>query len=268
MKNTEFVNRVLEIATSNPTYRTGGDGSDGTCDCIGLIMGAIGKKYPMHSTNYFARYEMEGLFPLSDWRDLNVGDLVYKWRDGDSTLHERYKQGGRYFTGDMNDYYHVGVVTSIDPLVITHCTENDNVNGIALDNSIKGWSLYGKLIGIEYEESVPPVLPEEAPAANKVAVVYAENRKPVKLRPIPSTDKPYIAEVPFGAQVEILEQADGWAKVVWGNQRGYMMSEFLRVIGMAPPDSEAAPSDGYTITLSASAAAELLAALRKAGVVL
>jgi hypothetical protein len=182
-------------------------------------------------------------------------------------LHERYKQGGRYFTGDMNDYYHVGVVTSIDPLAITHCTESDNVNGIARDNSIKGWSLYGQLIGIEYEEIAPPVLPEESLTANKVAVVYAENRKPVKLRPIPSTDKPYIAEVPFGAQVEILEQADGWAKVVWGSQRGYMMTDFLRVIGMTPPGLEAAPSDGYTITLSASAAAELLAALRKAGVV-
>ena len=263
MRNAEFVERVRQIADSNPTYRTGGDGSDGTCDCIGLVMGAVSKKYPMHSTNYFARYEMDGLFPLSDWRELTVGDLVYKWRDGGSTLHERYKQGGRYFTGDMNDYYHVGVVTSIEPLVITHCTESDNINGIARDNSIKCWQLYGQLNGVEYEDDDAPA----NPIAHDLAVVYAENGKPVKMRPIPSTDRPYIAEVPVGAQVEIVEQADGWAKVVWGSQRGYMMSEFLRVIGMTPPDPEAATSDGYTITLRASAAAELLAALRKAGVV-
>lgn len=260
MTNQDFVEGVRRIAASNPTYRTGGDGSDGTCDCIGLVIGAIGKKYPMHSTNYFARYEMEGLFPLSDWRDLTVGDLVYKWRDGDSTLHERYKQGGLYYTGDMMDYYHVGVVTSTSPLIITHCTESNNVDGIAYDNSIKGWLLYGQLKDIEYEALEDPV----QPVTNDLAVVSSDNGKPVKLRPIPSTSKPYIAEVPVGAQVEILEQADGWATVVWAGKRGYMMTEFLRPIGMVPAEPDEEPA--YTITLSASAADELVTALRKAGV--
>lgn len=267
MTNHEFVEGVRRIAASNPTYRTGGDGSDGTCDCIGLIMGALGGTFDMHSTNWFARYQMFGLEPINhDRYEPEIGDILYKGRKPSNPnydLHERYVTG-RYATGDLLDYYHVGVVTNVAPLEITHCTSTGSVNGIAYDSTADSWTHVGVLANVDYDE---PAMPEEATAANKVAVVYSENRKPVRLRPIPSTDKPYIAEVPFGAQVEIIEQAEGWAKVIWGNQRGYMMTDFLRVIGMTSPDPEAAPSDGYTITLSASAAAELLAALRKAGVV-
>lgn len=233
MTNLEFVEGVRRIAASNPTYREGGDGSDGTCDCIGLIMGALGGKFDMHSSNWFARkmtLQLECLDP--DTYEPELGDLVYKARNPNNPkydLHERYVTG-RYATGDLNDYYHVGTVTNIAPLEIKHCTSTNNVDGIAYDSTLDGWTHVGLIKGVEYVDE-----PEGVSSAHDLAVVYAENGKPVKLRPIPSTSKPYIAEVPVGAQVEILKQADGWSKVIWGGQRGYMMSEFLRVIGMVEP---------------------------------
>ena len=36
-----FLSGVAKIKSEAPTYRAGGDGSDGTCDCIGLVIGAI-----------------------------------------------------------------------------------------------------------------------------------------------------------------------------------------------------------------------------------
>lgn len=36
-----FLIEVAKIKSEAPTYREGGDGSDGTCDCIGLVIGAI-----------------------------------------------------------------------------------------------------------------------------------------------------------------------------------------------------------------------------------
>ena len=36
-----FLERVEEIAREKPRYRKGGSGRDGTCDCIGLIIGAL-----------------------------------------------------------------------------------------------------------------------------------------------------------------------------------------------------------------------------------
>lgn len=257
MTNAEFVRRVQEIAQTNPTYRTGGTGADGTCDCIGLIMGALGGTFPLHSSNWFARYRTDNLAALMSENPLTPGALVYKAREGTAQLNARYQPGGRYYTGDMLDYYHVGVVTGTDPLEITHCTSTDSVDGIARDGSIKGWTHFGTVQGLQAEE--PTVS-----SANELAVVYSENGKPVKMRPTPSTNKPYIAEVPYGAQVEILEQADGWATVRWNGLRGYMMSEYLRTIGMVTAEPET--GEGYTLTLSADTAAELLAALRKAGV--
>ena len=259
MTNREFLEGVRRIAASSPTYRTGGDGSDDTCDCIGLIMGALGGKFDMHSTNWFARYQTFGLEPINhDRYEPEIGDILYKARNPSNPkydLHERYVTG-RYATGDLLDYYHVGVVTNVAPLEITHCTSTGNVNGIAYDSTAENWTHVGILANVDYDKNA---MPEETAAANKVAVVYSENRKPVRLRPIPSTDKPYIAEVPFGAQVEILEQADGWAKVAWGSQRGYMMVDFLRVIGAVPTDGPT--EETVTITLSASAAVELYKAL-------
>lgn len=259
MNKKDFLEGVRRIAASNPTYRTGGDGSDGTCDCIGLIMGALGGKFDMHSTNWFARYQTFGMDPIHhDTYEPEIGDILYKARNPSNPkydLHERYVTG-RYAMGDLLDYYHVGVVTNVAPMEITHCTSTGSVNGIAYDSTAESWTHVGILANVDYDE---PAMPEEATAENKVAIVYSENRKSVKLRPIPSTDKPYIAEVPFGAQVEIIEQADGWAKVIWGSQRGYMMTDFLRVIGNVPADEPA--ENKVTITLSESAAVELHKAL-------
>lgn len=261
MKNTEFVNRVLEIAASNPTYRTGGDGSDGTCDCIGLVMGAVGKKFPVHSTNYFARYEIGPLGIVDDWdeSELDLGVLVFKARQPGNPrydLNDRYKAGGRYDTGDLTDYYHVGVVTNTSPFTITHCTSSNDVNGIDYDDSLTGWTHIARVLGMEFsDEDV-----QTRPASNDLAVVISEDGNPVRLRSKPVTDSyNTIVKVPHAAQVEVLERAGDWATVRWDGKRGYMMSRYLRTIGMIEADP--APAGTVTVTLSTSAAKELLEAL-------
>ena len=237
MTNLEFVKRVLEIAETNPTYREGGDGSDGTCDCIGLIMGALGGKFDMHSTNYFARFELAiEPQPITDEDELQLGDLVFKARNANNPmydLHERYKEGGRYFINDLLDYYHVGVVTGTSPLVITHCTQTNNVNGIAKESTLVGWTHVGMVDDLEYEGQWG----EPAPV-HDLAIVYSEDGNPVRMRKAPTTASETIVKIPKGAQVEVTERADGWSTILWNGKRGYMMSEFLRVIGMVePPDN-------------------------------
>ena len=37
----KFLEMVQKIKDSNPAYKQPGDGSNGICDCIGLIIGAI-----------------------------------------------------------------------------------------------------------------------------------------------------------------------------------------------------------------------------------
>lgn len=260
MKNTEFVKRVLEIAETNPTYRTGGNGSDGTCDCIGLIMGALGKDFPMHSTNYFIRYELtDEPDAITDGTELQLGDLVIKARRETNPrydLHERYKPGGRYYIiDDLLDYYHIGVVTGVNQLIITHCTETGLINGIARDYTLEGWTHVGFADDLEYEDQW-----DDAPApVHDIAIVYSEDGNSVRMRKAPTTASETIMKVPKGAQVEVTESADGWSTILWNGKRGYMMSEFLRLVGMAQADPE--QTGTVTITINKNAAAELLQAL-------
>lgn len=251
MTNAEFVANVKRIADSMPSYRTGGDGSDGTCDCIGLVMGAVQKEYPMHSTNYFARFEVDEMVKVEDAAELLAGDLVFKTRSQSNPrydLHERYREGGRYYkTGDLLDYYHVGAITSVHPLEITHCTQSNNVDGIAYDTTLDGWTHVAKWTG-ETED--------ETNAVQTVMRVYAENQKPVRMRKRPDTSAETIIEVPVGELVQVLEEAAGWAKIRYINDSGYMMREFLK-----PAENN---QNKVTIVLDAEIAAALAAALAAA----
>ena len=77
-----FLRGVAKIKSKAPTYREGGDGSDGTCDCIGLVIGAIrragGGWAGTHGSNYAARFAVDGLFRQVDAADLEPGWLVFK----------------------------------------------------------------------------------------------------------------------------------------------------------------------------------------------
>ena len=119
-----FLAAVDAIQAERPTYRLGGKAADGTCDCIGLIIGALnrcGVKWPgIHGSNWAARNAMAWLLPVSDASELTVGDIVYKARRPGET---GYSLPKRYAADpDRADYYHVGVVRSVSPLRIVHCT--------------------------------------------------------------------------------------------------------------------------------------------------
>ncbi len=141
-----FLRKAEEIAALKPRYRSGGSGADGTCDCIGLIIGAIrlaGGAWPgIHGSNYAARSETEGLGPFSGTGSLRIGDLVYKAREPEDAgydLPDKYRKGGKSFTGDLRDYYHVGIVTSSAPLRILHMTSP----GITVDTKVGAWKYRG-----------------------------------------------------------------------------------------------------------------------------
>ena len=76
----KYLSKVLQIFNSNPKRREPGDGSDGYCDCIGLIIGAIrrmGLKWTgIHGSNWSARQETKGLKEIKNQSELKPGDIV------------------------------------------------------------------------------------------------------------------------------------------------------------------------------------------------
>ena len=239
----KFLEMVAKIKSLNPAYKQPGDGSNGICDCIGLIIGAIrrmGLKWTgIHGSNYAARYQTVDLRKISSLSQLAKGDIVYKaYEKGNAkwALPDRYWQGHQYYNGDMKDYYHVGVVTGINPVVITHMTSPH----MKVDTVIGNWNYHGKvkpLVEASESGSVPdvkptPTPPSPTPQTGVKAIVEAENGLPVKMREYPSTDCRTWKNLPCGTEVTIIEPGETWSKIDGGGHKGwYMMSKFLDIVG-------------------------------------
>ena len=54
-------------------------------------------------------------------------------------LPPRYQNGGADYNGDLNDYYHIGTVYSVNPLKIIHMTDPS----AKVDDKIGKWSCAG-----------------------------------------------------------------------------------------------------------------------------
>ena len=246
-----FLDKVQVIKKLNPAYKQPGDGSDGTCDCIGLVIGAIRRMWlkwtGIHGSNYAARYQTYGLAEILNVNQLEVGDVVYKACNAGSTkpkydLPSRYKKGGRYYNGDLRDYYHAGVVTQVNPLNITHMTSPH----MKVDTSLGKWNYFGKAKPIVNAAggSVPTqgatnttgtsatgTHVESLATEGAKAIVTAENGKPVKMREYPSTSCRTWEALPCGTEVTILEPGETWSKIQYGKRKWYMMAKFLDIVG-------------------------------------
>ena len=254
----KFLEMVAKIKALKPAYKQPGDGSNGVCDCIGLIIGAIRRMgltwKGIHGSNYAARYQTVGLAYIEKLSDLELGDVVYKAATSDGKvklacnagymthkydLPSRYKQGNSYYNGDLKDYYHVGVVTSTNPLNITHMTSphmkvDTNLNG--------GWNYHGKAKpivnavtdGTKPSDDTKPVIdpPKDTATTGSEAIVVSDNGLPVKMREYPTTTCKTWVKLTVGTKVTIVEPGEQWAKINGGGRKGwYMMSQYLDVIG-------------------------------------
>lgn len=257
-------------------YRNGGDGSDGTCDCIGLVIGAVklaGEKWNgNHGTNWTVRNKMKTFNKINGAASLKEGELVYKAREpGENgwNLPEMYASHP-----DHRDYYHVGIVRCVQPLVIEHCTTVQG--GIKNDNSIGQWKFHGELDIVDYGTADSGE--EEKHMAKYIAQVTAKSGKTVNMRSAASKAAAVIAQVPVGDEVNLLEETDSvWAKIEYNGKTGYMMREFLIPVGelddglYRPGEDETEPvfpqnpqentGEKITISLSRELAQDLLAAI-------
>ena len=242
-----FIAQVEAIAQASPVYRLGGDGSDGTCDCIGLVIGAIrragGSWTGTHGSNYAARYEMRELLPVTDAGELCLGDVVYKARTPGQAgydLPERYGADP-----DNRDYYHIGVVTAVEPLEITHCTGP----GIVRDTKLGKWTYRGRLKKVDYDGT------EGMETMVQTATVVADSGDDVKMRSTPSKTDGLYYKVPVGATVQVASVDGEWAKVRYQDRTGYMMVEYLEMDVQEPPTSgsSSGSTGGELITIQRAA---------------
>ena len=84
------------------------------------------------------------------------------------------------------------------------------------------------------------------------ATVHADNDYPVKMRAQASTKADVLAKIPQGTIVDVLgivgsDEGD-WAFILYGDQTGYMMNQFLIPVNEGEADGET-EMDGETVTV-------------------
>jgi len=202
-------------------YITPGTNDENGIDCSGAFVRAYRKhgfSIAHGSNTIYRKHCSETGWIGGDISRLVVGMAVFKHR-ADGGEPDKYRGDGH------GNLYHIGLVTSTSPLRIVHATPP-----VAKADAVLGqWSHYGRLADVLYAESKGNLasIGVDSNMTAESAIVWAADGNPVKLRPTPGTDKPYLAKVPCGAAVTVFEQAAGWSQVSYLGKRGYMLTEFL-----------------------------------------
>lgn len=242
MEQEQFMDGLKKNIDRVREYALGMDGTGGKCDCIGLIIGAIrlagGKWTGTHGSNYAARNEMVFLRPIESAAELEINDIVYKALkpgEEDYALPAKYKGHP-----DQNDYYHVGVVTKVNPLQITHCT--GIAGGIKRDTTLGKWSYVGRLnLTNDQIEN----------ADDQIEYMVTGGR--LKVRNAPSTKANVVGYLENGTIVRGAPYDKEWVKV----QNGFCVAEYLK-------NTTVEGVEDITLTIPLSAAKALLTALKQA----
>ena len=225
---------VRIIAEEQPSYRIGGDSRDGTCDCVGLGIGALrrmGVEYDgEHSTNWAARREAVELWEIMSVSQLRIGDNVLKaYEPGEKgwDLPERFKT-----YKDKHDYYHMGVVVSVAPLQIVHCTDPT----CKVDTKLGKWSY--AFMWRQLSNAIDAPKQENPAQGDKVeeektmeplyeARVVLSESKVLNIRAGRGVKYRDIGDVPDGATVKVLEDGD-WPLIEYEGLQGFMSGEYLQ----------------------------------------
>jgi len=225
VKLSDFLFHVAQISAERPAYELGADGSNGKCDCIGLVIGAIkrsgGTWNGTHGTNYTVRNAVDYLKEVASEDELAVGELVFKAREPGTSgyaLPDRYDE-----SPDRRDYYHVGVVTSVAPLTITHCT---SPGGIKEDTKLGAWAYRAWCSEVEQKEDII-FMPYPM-------IVTAPSGKTVNMRERPNLSAPLVKQVKIGETVSVVDESGEWSRVTYDGYAGYIMTKYLSAPVNAP----------------------------------
>jgi hypothetical protein len=245
----QLVDNVNSVYQHKPKYVLG-KSSFTECDCIGMIKKALEMAgvtpTGLSGTNYAARYTIIGCKKFSKASDLKVGDVVLKGRPYDPKdtypLPDKYLPGGSSYNGDTTNYVHIGTVTKVNPLEITHMTSPTAKK----DTKIGKWNYFGELPHVSYSDESEVIVVVE------YATVVGGS---LNLRKEKSTSSAKLASIPSGTRVAVTEHGNEWCKVVYNTYTGYAMTQYLNF-------ESSSDDKNITITLSRDNALALYEALK------
>ena len=234
----KFLNGCKRNASRIKGYQLRCTGANGLSDCIGFVIGALaleGQKWNgTHGSNYAARYRTRNLHKVTNASQLKLGELVYKHNDpGTEVWNKSFPKATYKNHPDQNDYYHVGVVTSVNPLEISHCSGG----GMHYDKKLGKWDYAGECSLVDYGSSTSTVTTPVSEVVSGTAVtgpgkalVDVPDDTTVNVRSAASMSSKVLVKANEGTELNVLSVSGSWAKVEYSFEKtgtGYIMSKFI-----------------------------------------
>lgn len=260
-----LIDQFEKMTAENWPYKSPGSNDRNGIDCSGAFVYAY-KQYGKsiyHGSNRIARTEVVELLPIGSVK-LVPGMAAFKHRKPGAAyynLPDGYKKGGKYYDGDLNDYYHIGLVGR-EGKILNARNEKD---GFVASPVSQGWSHVAYLSQVEYGQ----IEESEEPEMADTAIVRASSGSTVKMRGKPDTGYSLYWDVPVGSTVTVLarNEPEGWSRISWNGRAGYMLNSFLDFNEGDSDDGSVIVDDGtVSLVLDQTTASALMQALRKAGV--
>ena len=223
----------------------------GCVDCSGAYVYAYSlfKQYIYHGSNAIARRYVVKLLPVSQAKP---GMAAFKARAPGHRyygLPDKYKKGGGSYNGDLNDYYHIGLVDLDGKGVL-----NAQSEALGFGRSpVSKWLYVAELKAVEYPSG--SAMTKEGAKNMKEMIVTCPQGETVNVRDKANGKR--IDKLPAGTTVMAGDDVNGWREIVYQDRGGYMSSEFLKPAHAATMtdlpeggDAQAEPPAAYVKTIT------------------
>ncbi len=218
-------------------------------DCSGAFV-YVYRQYKdsiYHGSNRIARMYVEELLPPEMAKPGMAAFKFYKPGQKGYNLPAAYTKGSQWYNGDLNDYYHIGLVDE-DPRYILNSATTQN--GFIRSKISNGWNAVGYLKNVDYGTEKEPM--------QDTNLFYA-NADKVNVRSAPNGNASRVIYLNGGDVVTKLSEASGWSYVRFNGKTGYVMSKYLSPVKAEEPQAPTEETKEEKLTRLAKESREALA---------
>lgn len=244
------------------TYVSPGTNDINGIDCSGAWVRCY-KKHGfniLHGSNSIYRKECSSTGQISSNADLKIGMMVFKNRfDG--------KEPEKFQNDGLGNFYHIGAVTSINPLVITHATSPNAKQDTKFNSNRNGWTHWGIGNKVEISDVVindgtnggNETVATSGELQDKNCKVVTENKSSVNMRKEDNKKGALVVRVPDGETVLVTsDSGNSYVGVRWEDvagtyknigkvYTGYMAREFLTIYDENSTDADSEDSNNVDV---------------------